>query len=143
MNAHGYQRFTQDLDLCLAMESGNLRAGLEALAGLGYRPMLPVDILDFAEPSKREEWIAKRNLQVFSLVSDTHRDATIDILAVVPFDFDDEYERALVAEIAPGLRVPFARIETLIAMKEATGRVRDRDDIEHLRMILDESAGDE
>jgi len=42
-----------------------------------------------------------------------------------------------VAEIEPRLRIGFAHIEALIAMKEAAGRARDRDDVEHLRMILD------
>jgi hypothetical protein len=44
----------------------------------------------------------------------------------------------MIAELAPGVAVPFAAIETLIAMKEATGRARDMDDVQHLRMILEE-----
>jgi hypothetical protein len=139
VNAHGYQRLTQDLDVCFSMDGDNLRDALDALARLGYRPMLPVKMLEFADATKREDWIANRNLQVFSLVSDAHQDATIDILASLPFNFDDEYGRALFAELAPGLRVPSASIETLIAMKEKTGRARDQDDVDHLRMILDET----
>ncbi|MGI9188899.1 MAG: hypothetical protein ACR2F9_02040 [Longimicrobiaceae bacterium] len=45
---------------------------------------------------------------------------------------------ALTAELGAGVEVRFVRLETLIAMKEATGRARDRDDAEHLRQILQE-----
>ena len=45
-------------------------------------------------------------------------------------------------EIAPGVVSRFVTIPTLIAMKAGTGRARDQDDIEHLRMIQEES-GDE
>ena len=141
VNAHGYQRLTNDLDICLKLDSENLRAGLDALAGLGYRPILPVSLHDFADADKRSEWITHRNLQVFSLTSDRYPDATIDILAEVPFDFDEEYDRALVSTIA-GLTVRFVRIERLIAIKEPTGRARDRDDVEHLRMILEEGTNE-
>ena len=55
-----------------------------------------------------------------------------------PFDFDAEYARALQAELSPGTIVRFVSIPTLIAMKELANRARDRDDIEHLQMILDE-----
>lgn len=44
---------------------------------------------------------------------------------------------AIAAELnASGVR--FVTVATLIAMKELAGRPRDRDDVEHLRMILDE-----
>lgn len=142
VNAHGYQRLTQDVDLCLHLDADNVRAALDALAGLDYRPALPVHLLDFADAATRTDWVENRNLQVFSLASSSYPDATVDILATVPFDFDDEYDRALVADLAPDLRVRFARIETLIALKEAAGRPRDHDDIAHLRMILEESQDD-
>jgi hypothetical protein len=55
-----------------------------------------------------------------------------------PFDFDSEYEAAMQGELAPGLTVRFVSISTLIAMKHLANRPRDLDDIEHLRMIVDE-----
>lgn len=49
-----------------------------------------------------------------------------------PFDFDREFERSFVDQIAPGL---FARIvsrEGLILMKQEAGRTQDLADIEEL-----------
>jgi len=62
----------------------------------------------------------------------------VDIFVGDPFDFDAEYARALQAELSPGTVVRFVSIPALIAMKQRANRARDRDDIEHLRMILEE-----
>jgi len=46
-------------------------------------------------------------------------------------------------ELAPGLTVRFVSISTLIAMKQLANRPRDLDDIEHLRMIMEEKRRNE
>lgn len=146
VNAHGHQRLTHDLDLVLRLTSDNVLRALEALGELGYRPVLPVPAEQFADPERRAEWISERNMQVFSLVSDRHRDTTIDLFVSEPFDFEEEHRAAFVAELTPGLEIRFVRLPTLIEMKEATGRPLDRDDARHLRWIAEEredSDGDE
>ena len=135
VNAHGYQRLTQDLDLVVGLAPANVRSALTALERLGFRPVLPVRPEAFADPEQRARWVEERNLQVLSLVSDEHRDTTVDLFATEPFDFEVEYGAALSADVAPALAVRFLRLATLIAMKEATGRPRDEDDAEHLREI--------
>jgi hypothetical protein len=54
--AHGYVRFTADVDLLLSVEPDNLRRAVDALSGLGYRARAPVDFNDFVNPAKRHEW---------------------------------------------------------------------------------------
>jgi hypothetical protein len=49
-----------------------------------------------------------------------------------PFDFDAEYLTAFVAEVAPALPVRILKLESLIRMKEATGRSKDIEDVQHL-----------
>lgn len=141
VNAHGYQRTTGDLVLVLFLSRENVLRALRALEGLGYGPVLPVDAEDFADPATRREWIEKKNLRVFSLASDEHPDTAVDILAEPPFPFEEEHARAAVAEVTPDLSAPFVRLSALIAMKEGSGRPRDRDDVEHLRRIRDEAEG--
>ena len=41
--AHGYVRFTADVDLLLSVETENLKRAVAALKLLGYRPRAPVD----------------------------------------------------------------------------------------------------
>jgi hypothetical protein len=142
VNAHGYQRLTADLDLTLAMDEENILAALRALGALGYTPALPVSPEALADADTRRRWHDERNLEVFSLISSEERKPTVDILVREPFPFDREHQRALVAELAPGLEVPFVALDTLIAMKERTGRRRDEDDVHHLRWILEEQGGE-
>ncbi|MFW6085444.1 MAG: hypothetical protein ACODAA_09535 [Gemmatimonadota bacterium] len=138
VNAHGHQRLTHDLDLVLQLAPENVRRALGALGELGYAPVLPVAAQAFADPERRKEWISEKNMEVFSLVSDDHRDTTIDLFVTEPFDFEEEHRRALVSEIAAGVEMRFVRLDTLIAMKEATERALDQDDARHLRWIAQE-----
>ena len=41
--AHGYVRFTADLDLVLDLQEDNLRRAVSSLSRLGYRPRAPVE----------------------------------------------------------------------------------------------------
>ncbi len=47
--AHGYVRFTADLDLIVDLEEQNIRRALTCLGGLGYRPRAPVPLDDFTD----------------------------------------------------------------------------------------------
>jgi len=138
VNAHGYQRLTQDLDLVVQLDAENILVALRALEPLGYHPALPVRGEELADPETRRSWIKHKNMQVFPMVSNRRADTTIDLFVTEPFDFDLEYEGALCAELEPGVPLYFLRLRTLIAMKDAAGRPRDLDDAEHLRWILEE-----
>lgn len=66
VNAHGYLRFTRDVDLVLQLGPENIVAAFGALEGIGY--------LNF--------WC------------DEHRDTPVDVFVTEPLDFDEEYRRA-------------------------------------------------
>jgi len=135
VNAHGYLRATRDLDLVVQLEPENLRRGLDCLFAVGYKLAIPVGAEDFADPRKRESWRVEKGMLVLKLWSDDHRRTPIDVFVYEPFDFEREFARALLAELAPGL---FARIvsrEALILMKQEAGRPQDLADIEELRRV--------
>lgn len=137
--AHGYGRVTFDLDLVLQLERENVRRAVSALESLGYRPLVPVSASELADPVKRDTWIREKNMVVFSMRSEQHRETPVDIFVSEPFDFDLEYDRALVGNILPGIQARFVGLETLIRMKEKTGRERDREDVRQLRFLLEKS----
>ena len=138
VNAHGYLRYTQDLDLVLALDPANIARAFEALERLGYKPLVPITAEQFASAALRQEWIREKGMRVLNFFSDRHREMSLDVFVAEPFDFGHEYEQAVQGDIAPGLGVRFVSIPALIAMKESAGRPRDLDDIEHLRLILKE-----
>jgi len=140
--AHGHGRVTFDLDLVLQMHPENVRRAMAALDSLGYRPTIPVPATQFADAAIRESWIRDKNMVVFQMHSDKHPETRIDLFVAEPFNFDNEYDSALVGDILPGLPARFVRLETLIQMKETAGREKDREDIRQLR-LLQKASSDE
>src|SRR5437763_8257534 len=67
--AHGYVRFTADVDIILDLEQANVARAVTALEALGYRPRAPVAFGEFADPQKRAQWVRVKNLMVFSVYS--------------------------------------------------------------------------
>lgn len=137
--AHGYGRVTFDVDLVIQLNTGNVRKAMQALRMLGYRPFIPVAADDFADPGIRQTWIQEKNMVVFQLHSEQHSETRIDIFVTEPFDFDEEYDQALIAEMLPGLNTRFVRYETLIRMKETAGREKDKEDIRQLKLLWEDS----
>jgi len=140
VNAHGYQRLTQDLDLAIQLQRENILAAFEALSLEGYQTTVPITAEQFVVAENRQQWKTQKHMQVLCMHSAAHPETMVDIFIDEPFDFDQEYISALVGEIAQGVTVRFASIPTLIKMKEIANRDRDRDDIQHLRWILAESS---
>jgi hypothetical protein len=138
VNAHGYLRFTHDVDLVIQLRPDNIIPAFRALASLGYQPRVPVTAEQFADEAQRRQWISEKGMLVLNFHSDRHRETPLDVFVSEPFDFDREYEAIPKQDLAPGLFVRFVSIPTLIAMKEVAGRARDADDIQHLRWIMEE-----
>ena len=138
--AHGYVRFTADVDLVLAVDDQNLARAIGALKDLDYRPRAPVPIESFADPRLRAEWASQKGMVVFSLFSPTHTATEVDLFLEPPLDFNAAYSRAAKLEVTPGVTGPFAALRDLIDLKTNVGRPRDLDDVEHLRRILEEGS---
>lgn len=141
VNAHGYLRYTKDVDIVLHMTQGNIESALNTLATLGYKPNIPVSAKQFADPALRQEWITKKGMQVFQLWSDQHKETPIDIFVAEPFPFDQEHQQSLSKPLYASIEVRFVSIPTLIKMKQIANRPQDLIDIEQLRMRLDDHAG--
>ena len=133
--AHGYVRFTADLDLILDLEEENTKRALRALAGLGYQPRAPVALDEFADQQKRHQWLREKGLTVFSLFSREHAATEVDLFVEPPFDFNPAYAAAARMEIAPGLPATFVCYEYLVELKRQAGRPQDLDDIAKLQAV--------
>ena len=135
MLAHGYQRTTVDLDLVVQLLPHNLLAALEALGFLGYQPRVPVSAEQFADPLTRDEWRREKGMLVFQLHSDQHRTTPLNVFVYEPFDFDSEYDQALLEPLAPGIDARIIRLETLLEMKPAANRIKNLADLAALEKI--------
>jgi hypothetical protein len=135
VNAHGYIRLTADIDLVIALDPDNIQQAFRALAGIGYRPTVPIDAKAFAQAEQRKHWQEEKGMRVLNFHSDAFPGTSVDVFVHEPFDFAREYVAALRGELLPDLDVRFVSIPTLIHMKKAAGRPRDLDDIQHLQWL--------
>lgn len=133
--AHGYGRMTFDIDIVLQLQPDNVARAIAALEKLGFRPMVPVAASAFADPEVRMSWIRDKHMVVFQLRSDQHPETTIDLFISEPFDFDAEYERAMIGEIGNDAIARFVGIDALIGMKKSAGREKDLADIKQLEKL--------
>jgi hypothetical protein len=133
--AHGFVRFTADVDLVLDPEPGALRRAIGALEALGYRPRAPVRFEEFADAGTRARWVREKDLQVFSAFSPTHPATEIDLFVEAPFDFGAAYARARRFEVEAGLEATFVGLADLIEMKRRAGRTQDLQDVEALESL--------
>jgi predicted nucleotidyltransferase len=135
VNAHGFQRFTMDVDLVIGLAPENITRGLYALRAAGYQASIPVSPEQFADREQREMWRREKNMLVLKLWSDLHRRTPVDVFVYEPFDFDAEYVLARPEVVMGTIHAPVVSYQTLLAMKKEAGREKDLQDIEALKKL--------
>lgn len=133
--AHGHVRFTADIDLVLDFDDDDLQRAMESFVRVGFRPLVPVALHEFADAETRQAWIDDKGMTVFSLFSDDHRLTEVDLFVTDPIGFDDAYERRVTLAVAPGIEATFVGLSDLIRMKRSAGRTQDLSDIERLQEL--------
>jgi hypothetical protein len=122
VNAHGYVRATNDLDLFIRPTEENARAAFEALLALGVAldGLEPSDLLDDEENFRFGP-----------------EEEHIDILASIgEMPFDQVWRNRIETKVE-GLSVPFISKFDLIENKRQVGRLRDLADAEELALLPD------
>lgn len=133
----GVVRLTQDVDVVLSMDAANLDAALGALEQLGLRPMAPVALREFADPSKRLEWQKEKNMVVLSLLHPAKPLISVDLFLESPIDFETLYSDA--DEFSVGSAATrVASVAHLIQMKRLSGRPQDVADIHALESLYEQ-----
>lgn len=135
VNLHGIPRATYDIDLLLYLEDKNLNKYLALLKSWGFKPKVPVDIMDFAKKEKRLDWIRHKNMKAFNLVNPDWAIREIDIIIDSPVDYKKAIANIKYTRLYD-VDIPTISVADLISMKRKSGRLQDKDDIRHLRKIL-------
>jgi hypothetical protein len=132
VNLHGIPRVTNDLDIIVSPNPDHILVMCNTFEQMGYIPRIPVNPTDLAKPDIVKDWIENRNMKAFSFYHSLHNYKVIDIVLVLPFDFEKVYENR-VEFVIQDIKIPVASIEDIIAMKQASGRPVDESDIAMLR----------
>ncbi len=140
--AHGYVRFTADVDIVMDPSTDNLRRAVEALAVLDYRPRAPVPITDYVDAANRRQWASEKGIRVFSLFSPKHPETEVDLFLDPPFDFGPVFDRAVRQRITDRVEAWVVGYEDLVALKREAGRPLDEEDLRRLQWVREPGEGD-
>jgi hypothetical protein len=134
VNLHGIPRMTYDIDLLLDFERSNVEKFASLVKTWGFKPRVPVDILDLADPDKRSSWIKNKNMKAFNLVNPAWSVSELDVLIDVPISYTDAKRTASKLKLGK-VTVPVISRKYLIKLKQDSGRGQDISDIKYLRMV--------
>lgn len=131
---HGYVRATSDIDLVVDLQVEEATKVITVLSEAGYVPKVPVKAMEFADATKREQWINEKGMQVFSMYQPSNPLLTIDLFVKQPIPYTELREHSVIMEL-DGVTVRVCSIDDLITMKNLAGRPKDLADIEKLTKI--------
>lgn len=135
VNLHGIPRVTYDLDLVVELDAQNLAVMEGILIDFGLQSRLPVRLADFADPTYRTRMRSERQLIAVTFTDPDDPLREVDILVAPPLDPVALVREAVVLDLG-GRPVRVINVRDLIALKRASGRQHDLDDVAHLERIL-------
>ena len=131
---HGHARLTVDLDLVVDLAPDAARRTIAALLAIGLQPLAPVDAFEFADATKRRQWIDEKGMRVFSLFDPAQPLRTVDLFVESPLDFEELWRDSESVQLR-STAIHVASIPHLIRLKRLAGRSQDRDDVARLEEI--------
>jgi predicted nucleotidyltransferase len=120
---HGYARTTGDVDIWLKPDNQNrdkLISAFETLK-LSDESIEALSNLDFSKHLVFHIWQEPEKVDFLTYISGVH--------------FEEANEHKIIAEV-DGLSIPFLHLKHLILSKMASGRLKDKADIEELQKIM-------
>lgn len=133
VNLLGSMRGTADLDILVEMSDENLTKVVKIMKKKGYHVKQPVDPMKIADAKTREDWIKNKHMKAFNFYKEEEL-KEVDIIIDSPVSFNQAVKTAIQMKIE-GISLPVISIQNLIKMKEITGRLKDKLDIQELKKI--------
>ncbi|OGW37801.1 MAG: hypothetical protein A2010_12225 [Nitrospirae bacterium GWD2_57_9] len=137
VNFYGIPRMTYDIDIILDLEDDNVKKFVYLIKEWGFKPKLPVDIMDFAKQERRQDWIQNKHMKAFNLYNAAWAIKEIDVVIDSPVDYEQGSRHMRMIELQ-SVSIPTVSLDDLIKMKEKTDRQQDEADVRYLKEIKDE-----
>jgi hypothetical protein len=128
---HGVDRLTADIDLVVDLAPEEATKAVQALLVMGFKPHAPLDALEFADPVVRERWRRDAGMVCLSFWDPENRRPTVDLFADYPMDFQTLLDHSIRMPLTQ-IGVQVASIDHLVAIKRASGRPKDLEDVRRL-----------
>ena len=117
VNLHGYPRFTNDLDILLALDKDNIKKLSKIMQSLDYEPRLPVSIEVLEDEDTVKSFIEEKGMTAYSYIHKHQPQFNVDILVAESQDYANFTKEKMPASIWD-IEVPVVCIDDLIAMKK-------------------------
>lgn len=128
VNLHGYPRFTNDIDILLALDQDNLTKMAAIMKERGYDQRLPISIQELGDTDKVCTLMREKGLVAYSFIHAEEPQFNIDVLIAESMEFEKFTAHTMHADVW-GLDIPVVSIDDLIAMKQNSDREKDVQDV--------------
>jgi hypothetical protein len=128
VNLHGYPRFTNDIDILLALDHDNLATMARIMEDMGYQQRLPISIHELEDTDKVRTLMKDKGLVAYSFIHAQEPQFNVDVLVSESMEFEKFSVHTMNAEVW-GLQIPVVSIDDLIAMKQHSDREKDVQDV--------------
>ncbi|TSC57751.1 MAG: hypothetical protein Greene041619_996 [Candidatus Peregrinibacteria bacterium Greene0416_19] len=128
MNLLGCPRFTNDIDVLLALDAKNLRAMKKAMNALGYEQRIPLALDELGDEKKATRFIEENNLIAYTFHNPHEPLYSVDVIVGASLQFDRYREHRLLVDVW-GLSLPVVSIDDLIGLKKKSDREKDALDV--------------
>lgn len=132
---HGVDRLTADIDLVIDLAPDSAEGAIRTLTGLGLRSRVPVDPMLFADAETRASWVRDKGMRVFNFWDPEGRRPGVDLFVEYPLDFDKLWAASSKFDLGD-TECRIASVSHLIAIKRASGRDKDLQDVALLEELL-------
>lgn len=128
MNLLGCPRFTNDIDILLALDEKNMQAMNIAMHDLGYEQRIPLAIEELGDEKKAKKFVEEKNLLAYTFYHPKEPLYSLDIIVDASLHFA-QYKENIVYKEVWGLSLPVVSIDDLIGLKQETDREKDALDV--------------
>ncbi len=131
MNLLGCPRFTNDIDILLALDENNITKMKKVMKQLGYEQRLPINLDELGEEKNLLTYIREKNIIAYTFIHTKEPLYSVDIILSGSMDFRRYKKNRMMVKVWE-MSIPVVSIDDLIGLKKETERERDALDIANL-----------
>lgn len=128
MNLLGCPRFTNDIDILVALDADNLESMKKAMVSLGYEQRIPLALEELGDEKKAVAFVKEKNLLAYTFFNPNDPLYSVDVIVERSLDFDVYKKNRTYADVW-GMSLPVVSIDDLIGMKQESEREKDALDV--------------
>lgn len=128
VNLLGCPRFTNDIDILLALDAKNMQAMKKAMSALGYEQRIPLALDELGDEKRALQLMREKNLLAYTFFNPKKPLYSVDVIVGPSLQFD-RYSKHRTHANVWGLSLPVICIDDLIGLKKESNREKDALDV--------------